>query len=238
MVARPLARLLHAWRRHGLRMFGPMIVHNLRHYGRQWISGSRVGQPRSVVDSIPGVETHRAVYLTALGFTGLSGVDAQPYEPVTDDDFQAMVNALPIEPERFTFVDLGSGKGRALLLAVRSGFMRVIGVEFSPELHGVAQRNLAAARPHWPHVGRIELVCGDAAEYVPPAAPVVCYLFNPFGANVMSRVIDTWTRNIASHSHDLWVVYRNPTQGALFEASEAFQLQFSVAGFAVFRRTY
>lgn len=236
-MAGPIGRFRHAWRKHGWRLFGPLVVHNLRHYWRQWRSSGRVGQPRSAVDGIPGVETHRAVYLSALGFEGSHAEEAQPYEPISDTDFQAMVGALPIEPRQFTFVDLGSGKGRALLLAVRAGFRRAIGVEYSGELHRIAQRNLAAARDHWPGVDRIELVCGDAGAFTPPASPTVCYLFNPFGAGVMAQVIETWTRHLASHADDLWVAYANPTQRALFDGSSSFVYQFTVSGIVVYRRS-
>lgn len=213
-----------------------MVWHNLTHYWRQWRTSGHVGQPRSLVDQIPGVETHRAVYLSALDLKGEHGADAQPYEPISDEAFVSMVDALPIEPADYTFVDLGSGKGRALLLAARAGFGRIIGVEYSSDLHEHAQRNMAAAHGHWPGVGRIELVHGDASEFVPPCAPTVCFLFNPFGPSVMSKVIDTWSRHIGMGKDDVWVVYGNPTQRGLFSRSAAFDEYVHIAGFVVYRR--
>jgi predicted RNA methylase len=231
-----LKRLRNVWGRHGWRMFGPLIVHNLRHYTRHWMRHRSFAVPPSSVDRIPGVETQRDVSLGALGYSGPVGADAEPYQAIEEDQFRSVMAALPIRPADHAFVDLGSGKGRALLLAAQLGFKSITGVEYSADLHRAAQRNMAAARGEWPNVERIALVCGDASQHPPPAEPVVCYLYNPFGAGVMRQVIDTWARAMASHGHDVWVVYSNPTQLNLFMGEPAFEHQFTTAGTAVFRR--
>jgi predicted RNA methylase len=41
-----------------------------------------------------------------------------------------------------TFVDIGSGKGRALIIAAEYAFKRIIGVEYSPSLATICRRNL------------------------------------------------------------------------------------------------
>ena len=59
---------------------------------------------------------------------------------------QARRHALLLNIEedlgRFDFIDFGSGKGRVLLVASHYPFRQVIGVEFSPELHEIAQENI------------------------------------------------------------------------------------------------
>jgi SAM-dependent methyltransferase len=229
-------RIQRAWSRHGWRLFGPLIVHNLRFYWKQYRTIGRAGMAKSEVDDIPGVETHRAVYLTALNFTGSSADDANPYEPIVDADFFAVIAALPVSVSDLTFVDLGSGKGRALFLAAKAGFKRIIGVEYSEDLHRAAQQNMVAAKGHWPGVDRIELVCADAAEYELPSGPFVCYLYNPFGSSVMSKVIAKLVRNISAHQHEVWLVYGNPTQSKLFEAETAFQRAFVLCDHVVYSR--
>src|SRR5512146_202609 len=39
------------------------------------------------------------------------------YQPAREDDFQEAMAALAIRHEEFTFIDLGSGKGKTLLMA-------------------------------------------------------------------------------------------------------------------------
>lgn len=230
-------RLGNVWSRHGWRMFGPLVVHNLQYYARHWWRHGSFATPRSSVDHIPGVETQKAVYLSELGFTGAVGESAEPYQPIDEAQFRSVMEALPIHIEDYAFVDLGSGKGRAVLLAAQLGFKTITGVEFSEELHRAATKNMAAARGKWPNVERIELVCGDAALFSPPQQAVVCYLYNPFGADVMRKVINTWTHSISSHSLDVWIVYSNPTQLELFKGNSRFEQAFATKGTAVLRRS-
>src|SRR5580698_4756503 len=56
---------------------------------------------------------------------------------------RAMLEQLHLDFQRFRFVDLGSGKGRALLLASDYPFREIIGVELSPELDRIARANIA-----------------------------------------------------------------------------------------------
>jgi predicted RNA methylase len=230
-------RLGNVWSRHGWRMFGPLVVHNLQYYARHWWRHGSFATPRSSVDHIPGVETHKAVYLSELGFRGAVGDSAEPYMPIDEAEFRTVMEALPITIADYAFVDLGSGKGRALLLAAQLGFKTITGVEFSEDLHRAAARNMAAARGKWPNAERIELVCGDAAQFTPPTLPVVCYLYNPFGASVMREVIDAWTHAMSAHSLDVWIVYSNPTQQELFKSEPQFEHFFTRKGTAVFRRS-
>ncbi|MEV6524575.1 class I SAM-dependent methyltransferase [Longispora sp. NPDC051575] len=77
-------------------------------------------------------------------------------------------------------VDVGAGKGRVLLFAVRHyALRRVIGVELMPQLAAVARRNVSA-RPE-PERCRMTIVEADAATWRVPEDATVFHLFNPFG---------------------------------------------------------
>ena len=229
-------RIRNVWRRHGWCMFGPLLLHNLQYYGKRLLSGDQKAYYRCSVDEIPGVETYRLVSLSALGTVSENSKGAQPYQPISEPAFNAIMQTLPINPGELAFVDLGSGKGRALLLAAKAGFQNIVGVEFSDELHLAATRNMAAALGHWPNVERIDLILGDATAYEPPAMGVVLYLYNPFDASVMAPVIEKWCAALQKHSHPLWVVYVNPTELALFEKNRHFNLVSAGGGIAIFSR--
>ena len=120
--------------------------------------------------------------------------------PVLD----AVLGALDIRHEEYTFIDYGSGKGLVLLRAAAYPFLRVVGVEFARELHETAQRNVArypAALRRAP----IEPVHGDAVEYTPPAGNLVLYLYEPFEAPVTRRVIARIEE--FRHGRDVLVAY-------------------------------
>src|SRR3954447_24824698 len=73
------------------------------------------------VDTTSAAVTHRTRLLAAI-----SGAPYQPTEPVL---FGEMLAALSVNLQDFTFIDIGSGKGRTLLMASTFPFRRIIGVE-------------------------------------------------------------------------------------------------------------
>src|SRR5206468_4366794 len=81
------------------------------------------------------------------------------YKATDEKELLDAITFLDEDPRAFTFVDLGCGKGRPLLIAARLGFARIIGVEFAPELVAVAAGNLATMR-----VSNATVVHADAAE--------------------------------------------------------------------------
>lgn len=116
------------------------------------------------------------------------------------------LRALPGPLEAFTFVDLGSGKGRVLFMAAEREFRHVIGVEFAKELHEVALENAVRIRAS---TGREILpVLGDAGAFAFPLDPLVVHLNNPFTERVMSRVIDNLAQSYAERLRPIIVVYQ------------------------------
>ena len=72
----------------------------------------------------------------------LLGVFHSPYQPTEPAVFHEMIARITEPLERFTFIDLGCGKGRTLLMASQYPFRRIIGVELLSELHRIAQQNI------------------------------------------------------------------------------------------------
>lgn len=114
--------------------------------------------------------------------------------------------------EEWTFVDVGSGMGRALLLAAEMPFHRVIGVELNPTLARIARRNASVWRKSGRTQAPIRVAEADAAEFVFPPGPCVLFLFNPFGAVVMRRFLSNVRRQYANRNHRRDVLYVNNEQ--------------------------
>jgi hypothetical protein len=80
-----------------------------------------------------------------LASAGVNAKDAQrgnaAYRAVWTSEFHRSMAALPIEHDRFVFIDFGSGKGKAMLMAADYSFQRIVGVEYAPRLHQIAVRN-------------------------------------------------------------------------------------------------
>ncbi len=149
--------------------------------------------------------------------------DGNPYASLTSDRIRALITAAPIVAGETVFVDLGSGKGRVLLVAQAFPFKRIVGVEWSGELTAVARSNIAVAAAGGTPDGRFELLQMDAGVYDFPIAPLVLFLFNPFGEATMARVVANLERSLAVHPRPVFVIYANPMQAGLFAHSPVFR---------------
>jgi SAM-dependent methyltransferase len=91
--------------------------------------------------------------------------------------------------QQFTFYDVGSGKGRALMIASEINFRHLIGVELNPDLHKVAVRNWAAFQASMQHGVIADFFQADATEVEAPEGPLLVFLYNPFRAVVMRKFL-------------------------------------------------
>jgi SAM-dependent methyltransferase len=157
-----------------------------------------------------GVDTHEDHVDYVARLPAASAEWAVPYEPIQTFMFHRIMGQVPVDHRNFAFVDLGSGKGRAVLLAATYGFARVIGVELSAELDAIARSNVERVTRRVRSSSPIELVCGDARTYSLPCRSLVVFLYNPFVGDVLEDVVLQLERHLASDCGDLWILYRNP----------------------------
>jgi SAM-dependent methyltransferase len=137
-------------------------------------------------DRTRNVRTRGLVTLDAAGVTEEERRDSESYEAAGASYIRrAIADAGLKDFSGYTFVDMGSGMGRALFVAAEFPFARMVGVEFSPALHEQACANIRRFK------GRkeIENVCANAREFFFPAGRLVVFFFNPFGAQTMRAVM-------------------------------------------------
>ncbi len=125
---------------------------------------------------------------------------------------------LPVAADGFTFIDLGSGKGRTLLMASSYPFRRIIGVELLEELNAIALENIARYRSAEQKCFNIEAKSGDASRFEFPAEPTVLYLFNPFPRHVWREVLANLHRSLLAAPRQVYVIYHNPVHEDILEA--------------------
>jgi len=166
-----------------------------------------------------GVDTSGHVGLQFLDVVGGNRDGCNYYAPAPVKTMRRIYAALPVDPGQYTFVDVGAGKGRPVLLASVAGFRRVIGVEFSPELAEVARRNAALfrTRVRVPAATEVEVVCDDATKWPIPAEDCVLFLFNPFAATVMRAFLDNVARSYRAHDQHIVIAYYHPTCAAVLD---------------------
>jgi len=144
----------------------------------------------------------------------LLGVFHSPYQPTDAVLFHEMIAALSAQTgfdfHDFVFIDLGSGKGRTLLMASDYPFRRIVGVELLSALHRAALDNLKKYQSEAQKCFAIESICGDATAFSFPVQPIVLFLFNPFPESGLRRVIANLEQSLREHPRSLYVLYHNP----------------------------
>lgn len=164
-----------------------------------------------------GVDTLGVVEVDELSAPDHLKQGAVRYEPTSEHCFAFLLEQAGLEQRSadFTFIDLGSGKGRVLLLAALRGFRRAVGVELGADLHEIATRNIAVVA-QTRNVGNIESINGDATAFPFPAEPTVCFLNNPFDQAVLCKVLDRIEASLASHPREFWIIYLHANHPAPF----------------------
>jgi len=131
------------------------------------------------------------------------------YQPTTHKRLVAMFSNLPTDLSEFTFVDFGSGRGRVLLFASTFNFRRVLGVEFSEDLHLCALENMACAR-HKRKCKLVQPIHADATKFGLPEEPLVLYFFDPFRNEVMQQVLANIKLSYLAHPRKVYLMYLAP----------------------------
>lgn len=157
------------------------------------------------------------------------------YQPSEPELFHRIVSSLDLAFERFTFIDLGSGKGRTLLMASDYRFRRIIGAEIIPELHAIAQENVRRYHEEKQQCSAIDTWLGDAREFAFPPEPLIIYLFNPFPADVLREVLEGLRTSLRTTPRDVYVIYHNLVHEEVFRQYSFLRPLHRTPQYAVYR---
>jgi hypothetical protein len=177
----------------------------------------------------------------------LLGLFHSPYQPTEPALFREMLSSLiradpmvtnaKIDFREFTFIDIGSGKGRALLMAADYPFRRILGVELLPELHRVAKENISKYKGDSQLCFAIDCLLGDACEFAFPPEPIVLYLFNPLPESGLAIMIRNLQSSLREHPRPVFVLYHNPLLEPVLTRSAAFTKIAGTPQYSIFART-
>lgn len=184
-----------------------------------------------------GTDTMSWHQLDGLDVVGQNKTHGVMYQPTQAHTLRKVLHKSGLQPEG-AFLDLGCGKGRAMILAAEFGYRKVLGVEFSEYLCDIARINLERYRRRFAPAIESHVIHGDAAEYTIPDDVSAIFLFNPFDDVVMARVIGQVEMSIRRVPRRLYIIYRHPLQRALFDSSTVFEVvgrhSFSQCDFLVY----
>ena len=172
-----------------------------------------------------GLETNKIVEVQELDLPKEMEQHATRYQGSKIRILRYIFNQLSIRYEEFTFIDFGSGKGRALLIATDYGFKRIIGIEISLQLHEISQENLQKYRMQTRRGDNIELHCMDVINFDFPDEKTLFYLYNPFDREITATVLKKIEKSLEVSPREIFLVYVFPLCIDLLDSAQFLQLE-------------
>jgi len=118
-----------------------------------------------------------------------------------------MLRSIGVDHARFSFVDLGCGKGRVLLVASEQPFVQVVGVDISAELCEVARRNANAFQPPTRRCHEIRVENVDATQFEFPPGDLLIHLYHPFSPDLTLRILERLGTALSEQPRRVMVAY-------------------------------
>jgi len=140
-----------------------------------------------------------------------------PYQPTYYSIFARSIldlKLLKFNPAKSTIIDIGAGKGKAMVLASYFGFKKVIGIEIEKYFFLKASCEVELLKKKYPDK-EFELYNIDAINYFPKQTIDVVFLFNPFREKILEQLLS----NFASvHFLPTYIIYLNPVARKVVES--------------------
>lgn len=186
------------------------------HGFRSAVRKVRAHVDNALFDRRYGVKSDQWVAVSELDVVGDNKEHGQNCQPIKPLAFKSAMATFDI-PREGVFVDFGSGAGRALMMAVLTGFDRVVGVEFARDVCPVAEQNLEVFRQRTRQEFESRILNLDATTYEINVEDRVFFFYNPFGPPVLEAVIANIRRSYESAPRPIHLVYGRPLHRGLLD---------------------
>ena len=163
--------------------------------------------------------------------TGHNAADLTAYYGIAPSILRALLDLWlrelhPSAPiERTVFLDVGAGKGRAMLVASEYPFLRVEGVELNPRLADITRRNISI----WESTQQSTMLAplllheDDATRIPLPHEPLLMHLFHPFEDRLLLRFLRHVEKDLSAESRPVDLFYVNAEHDSLLDQHQAFE---------------
>lgn len=206
----------------GWRGVGPLCIRALR----ARLNGFRRREANTTYtfDEQFGVHTHGITRLAMLQIDSPQKQAGVRYEPTDPNAFRKMITHIPADVvARATFIDVGCGRGRVLLLAAQHGFTNIVGIDFAEELCHAARSNIEKYISQSHTAARFSVEQVDACAYRFPPEPMVIFLYNPFNEAVMARFVSAVEQSLNRAPRIVYVIYSLPFWRKPWDSSSTFK---------------
>ena len=172
---------------------------------------------------ISGTVIARGTTVEAADLTAYYGIAPSILRGLLDLWLRELHPLAPIE--RTVFLDVGAGKGRAMLVASEYPFLRVEGVELNQKLADIARRNIS----HWESTQQSTMLAplvlhtNDATRMTLPQEPVLAHLFHPFEDRLLRRFLRHVEKDLTAHPRPFDLCYVNADHDSLLDRHPALE---------------
>jgi hypothetical protein len=169
---------------------------------------------RERFDATHGVDTHPWTLADSRIPPETVG-EAVNYEPAHTGVLHHVFRSVPFRHEDYHLVDLGSGKGRTLLVGAEYPFKAITGVELSERSAQIARDNISrTAHRAETKCGEIEVHCENAVHFTVPEGNLLVTMYNPFFGQTFQQCIGhLHAAALAQPERKIWLAYINPWLG-------------------------
>jgi SAM-dependent methyltransferase len=165
-----------------------------------------------------GINTHSIVNLNSLTLAGANSEQNHHYQGASYFIIFSILNKLPEDIKHSNFVDYGCGKGRALFVAEQCGFTKLTGVDIAKELIDDANANKLVYQKK-NNQSEFHFLFNDATTFQIPENTSVFYFFNPFGIDILQKVIQNIKESLKQNPRKIYCIYLNPKYKSVFDNS-------------------
>jgi SAM-dependent methyltransferase len=170
-----------------------------------------------------GTDTMRFVELEKLELNSSFRDKGNDYIPTRSKHLRKIFK-MGMFSEESSFVDLGSGKGRTLLIASEY-FKKVKGIEFSEELCEIAKKNIVIyneKRKDHSFRNNIQVIYADVTDYNINDEENVFFMYNPFDETVLKKFLKNIEVSINKTPRTVWIIYYYPLHRDIIDKSPTF----------------
>lgn len=163
--------------------------------------------------------------------TGHNAADLTAYYGIAPSILRALLDLWlrelhPLAPiERTVFLDVGAGKGRAMLVASDYPFLRVEGIELNPKLADIARRNISIweSSQQSTMLAPVLLHEDDATRRPLPQEPLLAHLFHPFEDRLLRRFLRHVEKDLTAYPRPFDLLYVNAEYDSVLDQHPAFE---------------
>jgi len=153
--------------------------------------------------------------LKGLARTGVDISHASIYMPVNYFVLERLMNEIVKYNGNKTFLDLGCGRGRVMIVAAHYGFKEIRGIDFAKNLCEDAETMIRLHTRDIPAAHFTVLNC-NATDYDIPDDLTSIFLFNPFDEVIMKEVLIRILKSLQQSPRTIRILYANPVYKSLF----------------------